>query len=155
MLAMTAIAFAGVAVLASASARSNVLTGNVWLIQALLGKAPAPGTDLTAEFTSAGRVSGSAGCNHYGAEFTQSGSAIQVSSIASTQMACAPRIMAEESVFLKALASARSYTVNGAKLTLKASGGRVLMTYKAQSQQLAGTSWKVLAYNNGSRESRA
>ena len=79
----------------------------------------------------------------------QSGSAIQISSIASTQMACAPRIMAQESVFLKALASARSYSVSGGKLTLKAPGGRALVTFRAQSQQLAGTSWNVLAYNNG------
>ena len=149
VLAVTAAAFAGLAVVGSASAQSNALTGNVWVLRALLGKAPVPETDLTSQFTSAGRVSGSAGCNRYGAEFTQSGSAIQVSSIASTQMACAPRIMAQESVFLKTLASARSYSVSGAKLTLKASGGRALMTYEAQSQQLAGTSWNVLAYNNG------
>jgi len=108
-----------------------------------------PGTDLTSEFTSARRMSGSAGCNHYGAKFTHSGSAIKISSIASTQMACVPKIMAQESVFLKALASARSYSVSGGKLTLKASDGQALLTFKAQSQQLAGTSWKVLAYNNG------
>ena len=149
VLGLIAVVVAGVAIVGSASAQSNVLTGNVWLIQALLGRAPLPGTDLTSQFTSAGRVSGSAGCNQYTAEFTQSGSAIQVSSIASTRMACAPRIMVQERIFLKALASARSYTVNGARLTLKASGGRALMTYEAQSQQLAGTSWSVLAYNNG------
>ena len=64
-------------------------------------------------------------------------------------MACQPKIMAQESVFLNALSSARSYSVSGSKLTLKASGGRALLTYKAQSQGLAGTSWNVLAYNNG------
>ena len=83
------------------------------------------------------------------AEFTSSAGAIQVSAIASTQMACAPKIMSQESIFFKALASARSYTVNGGKLTLRASGGRALVTYEVQSQQLAGTSWNVLAYNNG------
>ena len=146
---MTAIAFAVVAVVGSASAQSNALTGKVWLGTALLGKAPVPGTDLTSEFTSAGNVSGSAGCNHYSAKFTQSGSAIRISSIASTQMACAPKIMAQESVFLKALASARSYSVSGGKLTLEASGVQALLTFEVQSQHLAGTSWKVMAYNNG------
>ena len=141
--------FAGVAVSGSAAAQSNALTGNVWLVQALLGKAPVAGTVLTSQFTSSGKLSGSAGCNHYGAQFTQSGSAIEVSSVVSTQMACAPRIMAQETIFLKALASARSYTVNGARLTLKASSGRALVRYEAQSQQLAGTSWTVVAYNNG------
>ena len=146
---MTVIALVGVALVGNAKAQSSVLTGNVWLLTALLGRAPVHGTELTSEFTPAGNVSGSAGCNHYSAKFTQSGSTIQVSSIASTQMACAPRIMAQESVFLKALASARRYSVTGSTLTLKASGGRALLTYKAQSQLLEGTSWNVLAYNNG------
>jgi heat shock protein HslJ len=149
LLAIAATAFAGLAVVGGTSAGSNALTGNVWVVRVLLGTAPLLGTDLTSQFTSAGRVSGSAGCNHYGAGFTEAGSTIQISSIASTQMACVSRIMAQESVFLKALGSARSFRVNGAKLTLKASGGRALVTYEAQSQQLAGTSWNVLAYNNG------
>ncbi len=145
--AMTAVLFAALA--GSASAQSNALTGKVWLGTALLGRAPVPGTDLTSEFTSAGNVSGSGGCNRYSGTFTSSVSAIQISSIASTQMACAPKIMAQESIFLKALASARSYSVSGGKLTLKASGGRTLVTFGVQSQLLAGTSWNVLAYNNG------
>ena len=39
--------------------------------------------------------------------------------------------------------------MSGGKLTLKSGGGKALLTYKAQSQQLAGTSWTVSAYNNG------
>ena len=146
---MTVVAFAILALVGSASAQPNPLTGRIWLGTALLGKAPLAGTDLTSEFTSAGNVSGSAGCNHYAGKFTSAGSALQISSITSTQMACTPRIMAQESVFLKALASARSYSVSGGKLTLEAPGGRTLVTFGVQSQALAGTSWTVLAYNNG------
>lgn len=132
-----------------ASAQSSALTGKIWVLTTLLGKAPLPGTELTSEFTPSGSVSGSAGCNRYGGKFTGSGSTIRISSIASTQMACAPKLMAQEGAFLKALASARSYRVNGGKLTLKTAGGKAVLTYKAQSQRLAGTSWNVLAYNNG------
>jgi heat shock protein HslJ len=149
LLPMSAIAFVVVAGAAGASGQSNALTGKVWLGTALLGQTPVPGTELTAEFAAAGNVSGSAGCNHYSAKFTSAGSSIKISSIASTRMACAPRIMAQESVFLKALSSARSYRVSGGKLALNASGGRALVTFSVQSQQLAGTSWNVLAYNNG------
>ncbi len=140
---------AAAAVSGSAAAEPAGLTGTVWQVTRLLGKAPLQGTDLSSEFTPSGNVSGSAGCNHYGARFTQSGSSIRVSAITSTQMACPTRIMAQERLFLGALASARSYSLGGGKLTLEASGGRALVTYRAQSQQLAGTSWNVLAYNNG------
>ncbi len=131
------------------SAQSNALTGNVWVLTTLLGKSPLQGTELTSEFTSSGSVSGSAGCNHYGGKFTASGQNLRISSIVSTQMACAATIMAQETAFLKAFAATRTYAVSGGKLTLRSAGGRALLTYKAQSQALAGTSWNVTAYNNG------
>ncbi len=147
--ALTVLAVAGAGAGAGAtSARPNALTGNVWLLTAVLGKAPVAGTSPTSEFTSAS-VSGSGGCNRYSGKVSASGTTIRISAIASTEMACQPKIMAQESVFLNALASARSYSTSGGTLTLKGSNGRALLTYKAQSQQLAGTSWSVLSYNNG------
>ena len=143
--AVLAVAGAGAA---GTSARSNALTGNVWLLTAALGKAPVAGTSPTSEFTSAS-VSGSGGCNRYSGKVSASGTTIRISAIASTEMACQPKIMAQESVFLNALALARSYSTSGSTLTLKGSNGRVLLTYKAQSQQLAGTAWSVVSYNNG------
>lgn len=144
---LTVLAVAGVGVGAT-SAQPSALTGNVWLLTAVLSKAPVAGTSPTSEFTSAS-VSGSGGCNRYSGKVSVSGSTIRISSIASTEMACQPKIMAQESVFLNALASARSYSTSGGTLALKGSNGRALLTYKAQSQQLAGTSWSVLSYNNG------
>jgi heat shock protein HslJ len=139
----------GLAVVGIALPRSGGLSGNIWVVASLSGKAPLAGTTLTAEFTSAGAVSGSAGCNRYNGSVRSVGSTLRISSIASTEMACQPRIMTQESGYLSALASARRYSVDGGTLALKALGGRVLATFRAQSQQLAGTSWKVVAYNNG------
>ncbi len=134
---------------AAGAASSSPLTANAWTLSTLLGKAPLATTELTAEFTAAGSVSGSAGCNHYNGHYTSSGSTLRITSLISTQMACATKIMGQESVFLKALASARSYAVSGTALTLRSAAGKTLMTFKAQSQALAGTSWNVTAYNNG------
>ena len=64
-------------------------------------------------------------------------------------MACLGKVMPQESLFLKSLAATRSYAVSGSQLTLRSAAGRALMTFKAQSQALAGTSWNVTAYNNG------
>jgi len=128
-------------------AASASLTGKVWVLTALRGKAP--GTDITSEFK-AGKVAGSSGCNQYSGTYTSSGNKIRVSSrLASTQKACARAIALQEAAFLKALPAARTYRTNGTKLTLFSAGGAAILTYQAQTQKLQGTSWTVLAYNNG------
>ena len=131
LLAVTLVAVAAVAV---ASARSDTLTGNVWVLTTVRGKAPLKGTIVTSTFTPAGNVSGSAGCNHYGGTFTVSGGAIRIGSLVSTLMGCPPKIAAQESAFLKALAAARAYHVGGGKLTLETAGGRTLLTFVARAR---------------------
>jgi len=147
LLVVAAVVAVGAAAAGTGSAGSTPLTGKVWVLTGLLGKAPMRGTELTSEFTPSGSVSGTAGCNSYGGRYSSSGQKLRVSSLSSTQMACAPGIMAQEAAFLKALAVTRSYAVSGAALTIRTAVG--VLAYKAQSQALAGTSWNVTAYNNG------
>ena len=128
---------------------ASPLTGKIWVLSSLGGKAPLQGTELTAEFIAKRRVSGSAGCNRYAGTYKVSGSSIRTSPLATTKKACAEPIERQETAFLKALAGARSFAVSGATLTLRSAGGQRLATFQAQTQALAGTSWEVLAYNNG------
>jgi len=126
------------------------LTGKMWALSALMGKPLVPGTGITAQFTSDGRVSGSAGCNQYTGTYTVSGNTIQFSSpLASTRMACPQEVMDQENAYLKALGEAKTYTVRDDQLTLADANKTVVATYEAQSQDLAGTSWEAIAYNNG------
>ena len=128
---------------------ASALTGKVWVLATLAGKAPLKGTELTAEFGAKLRVSGSAGCNRYTGGYKASGTTIRISTLATTKKACAGAIERQETTFLKALTGARSFAIGGGTLTLKSAGGQVLATFKAQTQALGGTSWDVLAYNNG------
>ena len=140
----------GVADIGTGLGRSAALTGRLWVLTALRGKPPLRGTQLTSEFKTSGTVSGSSGCNHYAGTFRVSGSQIRFSPrLASTRIACPRPVDLQEAAFLNALRSARSYSVAGETLTLRSAGGGAILTYRAQSQQLAGTSWTVLAYNNG------
>ena len=126
------------------------LTGQVWALTELLRKPPVAGTGVSAQFTSDGEVSGSAGCNRYAGAYTVSGSNITISSpLASTLMMCEPDVMAQETIYLITLGEARTFTVKGDKLTLFGADGKTLAVYKAQSQDLAGTDWNVIGYNNG------
>jgi heat shock protein HslJ len=59
--------------------------------------------------------------------------------------------MDQENAYFQALAAAKSFAVEGDQLTLKDSNGAVLASYKAQSQDLSGSSWLVTSYNNGNQ----
>jgi len=131
------------------AAGSSDLTGHVWLLTSLSGKGPVPGTSPTMEFASS-KVSGSTGCNSYSGGYTAGLRTLRVNQpIATTMKACSPAISAQEKSFLAMLDKVRRYAVRGDALTLRGSAGNQLATLKAQTQGLAGTSWRVTAYNNG------
>jgi len=149
VLAATVIAAAAEGSPDARNAGSSALTGRVWVLATIAGKAPLRGTDVTAAFTASGRVSGSAGCNRFTGTYKASGTTLRISPLATTQMACARPIALQERAFLKALSAARSFAVRRGTLTLRSASGRQLATFRAQTQALAGTSWEVLSYNNG------
>ena len=64
-------------------------------------------------------------------------------------MACSQEIMDQESAYLKALGEVETFKVTGDTLTLSDANKKAILVYKAQSQDLAGTSWEVIGYNNG------
>jgi heat shock protein HslJ len=124
------------------------LAGPTWQLAKLSGVSRGV-SSVTARFTADGKVSGFSGCNQYSGTYRTSGSVISVSKLATTQMACPKPQTLLERVYLKALASARRYSVSGSKLTLLTRLGIPLATFGVQSQSLAGTRWTVLSYNNG------
>jgi len=136
----------------SGSQQGGDLTGKVWALTELMGKPPMDGTGISAEFTADGKVSGSAGCNRYSGTYTLSGSNITFSSpMASTMMMCEQAVMDQESAYMQALGEAKTFAIQGDQLTLTGGDGVTLAVYKAQSQDLAGTTWQVTAYNNGNQ----
>jgi heat shock protein HslJ len=126
------------------------LTGKVWALTELKGTPPAAGVGISAQFSSDGKVSGSAGCNRYNGTYTLSGNSITFSSpLATTMMMCEQAVMDQESAYLQALGEAKTFSVNGDQLTLAGADNSSLVVYQAQSQDLSGTSWEPTGYNNG------
>jgi len=135
---------------ASQQGGEDNLTGQGWNLTLLMDKELVPGSSITALFTSAGKVGGSSGCNQYSGTYIVSGNKLQISSpLASTMMACDQALMDQESAYLTALGGVKSFTISGDQLTLKDANNQSLLVFKAQSQDLAGTSWEVIGYNNG------
>ena len=97
-----------------------------------------------------GTVSGGAGCNRFSGSYTEDGNRIKIGTIATTNMMCADNnVMAQERDFLRALASAVSWSVQGEQLEmLRDNNQRALTATKATVARLAGT-WSVTGFNNG------
>lgn len=131
---------------------SGDLTGKVWALSELMGKPLLPGSSISAEFSSEGRVSGSSGCNRYSGMYTISGKTITFSiPMATTMMLCEQELMDQETAYLQALRDAENFTLSGDQLTLTGAGKSTLAVFQVQSQDLAGTSWEALSYNNGNQ----
>lgn len=92
------------------------------------------GSAITLTFSSTDRrVSGSAGCNEYFAEYTLQGNQLQIGLPGVTRKLCrAPQgIMEQEQHFLAALEKVASYQVQGEHLELRADGGKTVLLFRA------------------------
>lgn len=134
----------------ASKASSKRLTDSPWLLTKLGGEPPLPDIQIIAEFDDGGRVSGSSGCNRYGTTYTVDGNRIEFSKeMMSTLMSCPEPVMAQEKLYLEALGASTTFEIVDEELTLFDPDGNALARYQAVSQDLAGTSWEVISYNNG------
>jgi heat shock protein HslJ len=125
------------------------LSGTAWLLTTLNNQALASGTTITLSIED-GKISGSDGCNRYGASLALSASQwVLGKDVVTTKMACAGPVMQQGAAYLGVLAQAVSYQSDGAQLTLLDAGGKPLAAFSAQNTRLGGSSWIVTGYNNG------
>lgn len=126
------------------------LTDQVWIGTSLEGEAVLPDTTITAEFKEDGTLSGSNSCNRYNTTYSVDGEYLTINQpIMSTLMACPDPVMAQEQAFMTALGAVAKFEIKGEELTLFSDAGEALLTYIAGSNELAGTSWEVISFNNG------
>jgi len=135
---------------AGQSGAGGALPGTSWSLTSLNGQPPVRGTTVTLNFGTDGRVSGNDGCNSYTTTYTSDATTVKINTpAAATLMACPAPVMDQATAYDKALGQAATYKIDGQQLTLNDSGGKELAVFAAQSSDLAGTSWNVIAYNNG------
>jgi len=151
---------AGAAVLAFVKEAPRTLAGTSWTLASLAGEdgAMAPvltGTTVTAAFGTDSRLGGSAGCNHYGADYTRSGANLTIGPAVRTEMYCTnpPGIMEQEDRYLALLANVTSYRVEGGLLVLAGREGTDLLAFERAAQKpdlpLTGTDWVLDGYSTG------
>lgn len=111
-----------------------------------------PGSEITISFDlDEGKVSGSAGCNHYFAGFDLGDDTIRFSAAGSTMMACAEaERMEQEQHFLAALGESERYEIVDGQLQITDAGGNILTFVPLQrigSQD--GPAINILSPQNG------
>lgn len=88
------------------------------------------GTQITALFGSDGRMSGSAGCNRYNANYTVRDFAISISPPASTKIFCSdPGIMQQESAYLADFVRVVELRIGESGLNLYDGSGKPVLVY--------------------------
>ena len=107
------------------------LEGPTWRAEQINGSAAA-GAATTISIAPGGKVSGSGGCNRLTGSATIAGPSITFGPIASTRMACAPALMAQERSFLDALATARAFHIEGGRLTLLDAAGTEAVRFQQE-----------------------
>lgn len=124
---------------AGRGADTDELPGTSWALTSLSGSELLPGTAITLDFETE-ELSGSAGCNHYGAGYQLSGNSLRVGDVAATEMACPePQgILQQEEAYLTALSGANSYQVTGGQLEIRdEAAGQVLVFIPADSAPIS------------------
>lgn len=129
---------------------AGTIAGTHWQLTELDGKPLVKDSVVTASFADDGVVTGSGGCNRFRAAYTVSENTIKIDeAIGATMMACAEDVMAQETAFFATLSTAGSFTMTAEVLTLANADGTEVAKFAVQSQELAGTQWKFVSYNNG------
>ncbi len=128
--------YLGVLVLSGIFASCGLLGGSKselettrWQLQSLAGSPPPESVVVTAEFND-GRISGSAGCNSYGAAYSAKDGKFSLDAVAMTEMACVDAgVMDTEQQFLGLLSKATGYRLNEDSLELLDDSGATLLTF--------------------------
>jgi len=134
------------------------LEGTGWTLTGYLHNGtlvpPVPGTTITLDFGTEGKISGSAGCNHYFASCEVKGTGITVGQAGSTMMYCSnPGVMDQESTYLALLTRSKTISIEGEHLTLSGEQGALILTFTKtvppKQQPLVGTNWTLESFHTG------
>ncbi len=126
-----AILLAVILVTAGCSMVTGGLSGTSWTLVAYQGddgEMVRADTHATLHFSEDGKVSGTAGCNSYSAEYRAGETEITFSSPESTLIYCPGEdVMGQEGRFLYLLKDVRSYRIDGDILVMHGAGGGELL----------------------------
>ncbi len=113
------------------------LIGTKWTLTSIFSgdvvSSVVSGTKVTVVLAADETVSGSAGCNSFSGTYSVADDGVSFSPLATTKMACAGYVMAQERVFLDAMSEVASYVIDGEQLTVSDGSGAMLLGFDGAS----------------------
>ncbi len=113
------------------------LQGTNWVLQSYFDGTGAmiavlDGVSVTAVFGIDNKLSGSAGCNTYSADYVVTGGDLSIGAITSGRTVCSdpPGIMEQEQAYLNLLPTAAAYTTTPVTLEIRNGAGRIILIYE-------------------------
>jgi len=106
--------------------------GSPWPAREPIGHPCGTGTEIDASFSADGKVTGSAGCNQYFADYSISGSSLTIGPAGSTKKYCGEPagLMAQEQSYLSLLGSVESHRIEGNRLALTDGSGSPVLSFR-------------------------
>ena len=101
---------------------SPPIVNTTWLLEDLGGAGVLDRVRATLAFTEPGKVAGSGSCNRFFGSVKLSGQSIAFGQLGSTRMACVAAVAVQEAKYLKALADAERFVLDGSVLLIYARG---------------------------------
>ena len=123
------------AVLVSDVTVPNPLAGKTYFLTALNGAAVLPNTQINASFNFDGTMSGSGGCNTYGARYVVENINISITGQTNTNISCSepPGVSEQEQTYFQALSFARTYEMSDTTtLIMRDANGQEILRYVLQ-----------------------
>jgi len=124
--------------LATFAAQPNTLGGTSWHVTGYNNGKRAvvsvtAGTQLTLAFDADGKLGGTAGCNRYTSLYVIDGKNVGIGPVTVTRKSCGKPagVMTQEARYLKALASAATFRLDGDRLELRTRNGALAVTLSA------------------------
>lgn len=123
------------AVLATFAPQATTLAGTSWKATGINNGREAlvsvvSGSEVTITFEEGGRANGSSGCNRFMTSWEADGNNVKIGPAAGTRMMCEdPKVMEQESAFLKALETVATKEMEGDRLTLRDANGAMAATF--------------------------
>ena len=131
-------------------AESQSLGETSWRVDSLGEAGVVVDAVVTLDFVDEAQVAGETGCNSFTGPYETDRDAISLGPLAVTQAACTdPARAAMETAYLGALDRAERYRIEEHVLTLFGPEEEVLAELARFDPTLEGSSWSVLAYNDG------
>jgi heat shock protein HslJ len=130
---------------ASFAQNTDDLANTQWELVSLGGEEILEGSIITLEFSAENSVSGSAGCNGYGSDYSIDGTTITFNAVFSTRRFC-DGLMQQESAYIAALESATQYTLTDGQLVITYGEGDELVFQPAAT--LVSSAWQLVAFDD-------